>query len=411
MSSEFRHEAEELFHKHPEDYELPSDIDMNATLKELRIRQIALELQNQALRSAQDEVERTRRKFVDFFNRAPVGYVILNRDGIICEVNVIAASLLGNTPDNLIHRELRQFFASEYREAFSEYLEEVYCCERTISDELHIYDEEMERALPVYVEGTMLDQQQHAGHCMIALIDITTRKELEQERIRVAVEREKVNILADFVKDASHEFRTPLSMITLAVHFLRKMPKPMHDEQYNLIEDSVAKLLHLLNSMLEIINLSTTSQLKQSPIDLSMLVRNAVGQLQYHFQLHEHQVKVNFDDRIVIQGNERWLSRAVSELLFNAINFTPTGGEIHVSTEAYDDCVLLVIEDNGMGIAPEHLESVRQLFFRQDSARTERGFGLGLYIADKVTHLHNGTLKLESRPQQGTRVTMIFPHG
>ena len=101
--------------------------------------------------------------------------------------------------------------------------------------------------------------------------------------------------------------------------------------------------------------------------------------------------------------------RAISNLVDNALRFTPDGGEIKISIMARDAHSEIAVSDNGCGIAPEHLPRVFDRFYRADPSRSARGAGLGLALVKSIADLHGGSARIESEIGQGTTVKLTFP--
>src|SRR5207302_5835424 len=101
--------------------------------------------------------------------------------------------------------------------------------------------------------------------------------------------------------------------------------------------------------------------------------------------------------------------RALSNLLDNALRFTPDGGKITIATKTKTDRTELAVEDTGCGIPPQHLPHVCDRFYRVDSSRSSEGTGLGLALVKSITDLHGGTVAVASEVNRGTTVTLTFP--
>ena len=101
--------------------------------------------------------------------------------------------------------------------------------------------------------------------------------------------------------------------------------------------------------------------------------------------------------------------RALSNLLDNALRFTPDGGKIIIATEIKPDRTELAIKDTGCGIPPQHLPRIFDRFYRADSSRSSQGTGLGLALVKSITDLHGGSVEVTSEVNRGTTVTLTFP--
>jgi two-component system heavy metal sensor histidine kinase CusS len=102
-------------------------------------------------------------------------------------------------------------------------------------------------------------------------------------------------------------------------------------------------------------------------------------------------------------------SRAVNNLVENAMHHTPAGGSIEISISQHDTISEVSVKDTGAGIAAEHLPRVFDRFYRADSSRSSEGVGLGLALVKSIMDLHGGSAQIESTPGQGTTVSLSFP--
>ena len=110
-----------------------------------------------------------------------------------------------------------------------------------------------------------------------------------------------------------------------------------------------------------------------------------------------------------VYADARLFDRALSNLLDNALRFTPDGGKITIATETKPDRTELAIEDTGCGIPPQHLPRIFDRFYRADSSRSSQGTGLGLALVKSITDLHGGSVEVASEVNRGTTVTLTFP--
>jgi signal transduction histidine kinase len=110
-----------------------------------------------------------------------------------------------------------------------------------------------------------------------------------------------------------------------------------------------------------------------------------------------------------VMGHRTYLDDAISQIMENACRFTPDGGEINVRTGSTNGHVLLEIQDSGPGISRDVLPRVFETFWRQDSAHSTPGFGLGLSIAQKIIEQHGGEITVDSETGQGTQVQVRLP--
>lgn len=142
--------------------------------------------------------------------------------------------------------------------------------------------------------------------------------------------------------------------------------------------------------------------------------RQELGALRefYEAMAEEHEVEVICHGQALVHADPILFRRAVSNLLSNALHYTPCGGTVTLSvTPAEDHTIIVRVCDTGVGIAPEHLPKIFDRFYRVDPARSQHypGMGLGLAIVKSIMDLHGGTVTVQSVPHEGTTVTLRFP--
>jgi hypothetical protein len=122
-------------------------------------------------------------------------------------------------------------------------------------------------------------------------------------------------------------------------------------------------------------------------------------------------LSADLPDGCILTGDRIQIERLVSNLLGNAIKYTPAGGQVKVSLAPQLDHVKLVVEDTGVGISPTHLPHIFDRFYRVPSADPEKGLGLGLSFVAWIAKAHGGAVTVESKLLEGTRFTVLLPVG
>lgn len=241
--------------------------------------------------------------------------------------------------------------------------------------------------------------------------DITERKQAEERAFELALERERVALLNTFVQNASHEFRTPLTIIRTNLYLLERASDPVKRQQKQAqIDQQIMGITRLVDMLAEIVRLDSRAAFTLRSTDLNALVgaaaaalagRTAANRLTLHLQTAPALPLMRVDaDRLQV---------ALRELLDNAVRFTPAGGRIEVRTASLPDAVTIEVQDNGPGILPEIQSRVFDRFYRQDASHTTPGFGLGLPIARLIVERHGGRLEMESQPGTGSLFRIVLP--
>jgi signal transduction histidine kinase len=244
----------------------------------------------------------------------------------------------------------------------------------------------------------------------------SSAKDAQQARRDAAFEAQK----RSFLRMASHELRTPLNSILgfseiLASELYGPMGAPQYKEYAQIIRGSGARLLKLVNQVLEIARLeSGAADLNIRPEPLDSALEDVSGPLAE--DLAERDVCLAIDDSIatcVAIADQRGLRTVISNLLHNAVSFSPDGGEVRVRAERHGDDIEIVIEDDGEGVDPADLPRLLRPFEQGENALTRRGegAGLGLAIVDLTCQAMGGRLKLSSAPGKGMTARVRLPAG
>jgi len=216
-----------------------------------------------------------------------------------------------------------------------------------------------------------------------------------------------------FVADAAHELRGPLAALQSSLE-VAIADRDRHRDDPERLADMLDVARHLgrvANDLLLLAEAGSGSgSVARGSVDMAAIVRQAAGMFGGVAEDRGVALSVEADGSVMATGNDSELRRVIGNLLDNAIRFTPPGGSVtvRVSVDAPRRAVLVEVSDTGRGIAPGHLPHVFDRFYKADTARTHagpvRGGGLGLAICKSLVEASGGTIAMESRLGQGTRV-------
>ena len=223
-----------------------------------------------------------------------------------------------------------------------------------------------------------------------------------------------------FVADASHELRTPLTSILGYARMLRGWGLERPDlarEAVQSLEREAVRMEALVNGMLQLTRGDEGAPLHTEDRDIGALVLDAIDPI---LAAHDDGVTVDADlsdlsnradesGKVIAQVDADQIHQALMVLLDNAVKFSPPGGTVRVTLEASDDAVDIRVIDDGPGISPDMRERIFERFYRAETSRTTRGFGLGLPIARAIAERHGGTLTVTSEPGQGAIFRLRIP--
>ncbi len=236
----------------------------------------------------------------------------------------------------------------------------------------------------------------------VALTDVTRFRILDEFK-------------SDLVATASHELKTPLAGLRLAVHLLlEEAVGPLTDKQTELLIDArenTERLVRIVDHLLSLARLERgRTPLAVRPADPLELLRAAAGRVGPLAAGRRVTVAAGADPLPPVAGDAEQLGRALDNLLVNAVNYTDPGGSITLAARpAGAGRVELTVADTGVGIAAEHLPHVFDRFFRIPEQSRGEGTGLGLAIVKEVVAAHGGDVTCESEPGRGTTFRIVLP--
>jgi two-component system heavy metal sensor histidine kinase CusS len=216
--------------------------------------------------------------------------------------------------------------------------------------------------------------------------------------------------LSQFSADLAHELRTPVANLRGEAEVA--LTRPRSPEEYReVIESSVAEC-ERLSGIIDSLLFLARAESAREPVELTTFdARAAVEKIATYYETvaEEQHVTLRCEGAGTVRADALLFSRAVSNLLDNALRYTPRGGEISITVAQLNDTTSIVVRDSGSGISSEHLPRVFDRFYRVDSSRSSRGTGLGLALVKSIMDLHGGDAEARSRPGNGTAVTLTFP--
>jgi len=240
--------------------------------------------------------------------------------------------------------------------------------------------------------------------------DITEQKQFRQREIELVLEKERVQLLTTFLQNASHEFKTPLSVINATAFVMVHLLDPEKREmKLTVIQNQVQRMAMLINMLLVMTKLESSSEPTKDAIDIGMIVEIICQKILTRYEQHPTILYEKDLSLPPAMGNSDELSEALEQILDNACRFTPADGTVTVLTGAAEDQIWLEIHDTGPGIPAESLPHIFETFWRQDEAHSTPGFGLGLAIAKRAIERHKGKIEVESTIGMGSTFRVILP--
>jgi signal transduction histidine kinase len=220
--------------------------------------------------------------------------------------------------------------------------------------------------------------------------------------------------LRQFTADASHELRSPLMAISTNAEVALTYPEGMRAsdrEKFQAISMAIEQMSQLTEDLLLLTRTDQVSNFASQRIDLTALVIDLVNLYKPQADIKQIELKAEVQSDLWLIGDGAKLARAFTNLIQNAIQYTPTGGEVEVSCARIGRELLTTVEDTGIGIASEHLDLVFDRLWRADSSRSyyQGGSGLGLAITKAIISNHQGTITVTSQQNVGSCFVVCLP--
>ncbi len=243
--------------------------------------------------------------------------------------------------------------------------------------------------------------------------DLTERKRAEEQTLELALERERLNALTDFIDTMSHDFKTPLAIINNSLYLLEHLTDPMRQrDKLELIKSQTLFLDKMIHDILTISRLNADLPRQREQVNLNAILQSIVERLRPAIEAKSLDVELILDSGIPrVHGSVDDLSRALINLIENAITYTMPEGRIIVRTYAMDNEVSVEVDDTGIGMTETDLRQVFKRFYRAENARlsNSKGTGLGLAIVKRIVEIHGGRVDVKSTLGEGSTFVIHLP--
>lgn len=355
-----------------------------------------------AAHDGRDDLPRSELRYRRLFEAARDGILILEaKAGTIIDANPFMSELLGYDHRDFLGKQLWEIGLFEDQDA-----------NRTAYDLLRENGYTRYEHLPLktkggqevdveFVSNMYLEGEANVIQCNIR--DITERRRLERQvQVQSEALAEANRRKDEFLAILSHELRNPLASILNAVQIfhLRKDDEPIQAKAQAIVERQVGHLILLVDDLLETTRISTgVVTLHLERCEAGEIVRRAIDGLNHTVAAQHHELSVSIPPGLIwLNADPGRVEQVVVNLLTNAVKYTDPGGRIEVSVFREGAEVVLRVRDSGIGISPELLPRIFELFTQADRSlvRSQGGLGIGLTIVQRLVRLHGGTVEASS---------------
>ncbi len=322
-----------------------------------------------------------------FMNDGVMGF---DRSGKIIHTNPAAEKLLGiNSAEDVDFDEFFGFADISMEEI-------VFKINETLQRDISLNGKQLQMFFAAVAKDTV-------SAVIVVIRDITEQHMLELSR-------------REFVSNVSHELRTPITTVKSYTETILEsgdLPPEMLRNFLGVIQSEADRMTRLVFDLLDLSRLDYDKEnMPKEYFDLKALLRDITDKLSFEAESRGHTLSLSFAGNIPdFYGNRDRIEQVVTNIIVNAMKYTPDGGEIKVSAGFIYSSIYIKVKDNGIGIPEEDLPHVFERFYRVDKARSRQsgGTGLGLAIAKEIVGVHGGTITIDSGKDKGTLVTIQFP--
>jgi len=395
-------------------------VETQRLVQELQIHQIELEMQNEELKQARDLTEVERERYLDLYHFAPVGYLTLDRDGLIRQVNLAGACLLGTERSRLAGRRFGSFVSPADLAAFNAFLKKVFekgdkqCGDVALG-------EPGRRRLDVHLEATATGD---GRECRMAVLDVTERKKAEDElrKLRGKLEERVTDRTAQleaankeleaFCYSVSHDLQTPLRAIDGYSRMILRRDADQFSEEtrnrFSIIRGSIQKMDRLIHDLLAFSRLGR-KQLSIADVDMEAVFTEAWEELRAVDP--DRSMTLKIEGLPTGMADRGLIRQVVGNLLSNAVKFAKPRDQIVVEVGGYrkGNETVYAVKDNGVGFDMAYYGKLFGIFQRLHGPDEFEGTGVGLAIAQRIINRHGGRIWAEGEVDKGATFFFTLP--
>lgn len=340
------------------------------------------------------EIAREKNQLMVTLASMSEGVIALDQEQKIIHINQAARELLGLNEARIEGRMLWEYIRHPQ---INSIIEQAFERKEGSKGQMHLNTERGEIIADLH--ATSFAGSSEERHGVVLVIQDNT----QQHRVQ--------NMRRDFVANASHELKTPVTAIRALIETIRDdddMPDKIRKQFIEKIFNQIERTTDLLKQLMDLSSVEeTVKSSKVEEFNLTALCREVIK----YFDDVLGELDLNFSsaDSVQLSADRKEISQVVSNLIENAIKYTEQG-EINVSVHEDDDAVYFSVQDTGIGISPIEQERIFERFYRVDKAHSREieGSGLGLSIVKNIVEKYNGSLTVDSKKSQGSTFTAKF---
>jgi len=379
---------------------------------------IVTDLSDQKRNQEMLAAERLTSQIVD---QATEGIVVCDLAGVVVRASHAADRIAGGSPLLRAFEQVFHLQSSDDPAMGHTVIARALRGETTIGQEVVLVRDGREPVDLLLSAGPIASSEREVLGCVISFVDITDRKRAAEDRLRLLeaataarIEAEAANRAKDeFLAMLGHELRNPLAPILTALELMDMRRDDSSRRERDVIARQVKHVVRLVGDLLDVSRIAQGKVvLDRKPIELARLVDKAIEAAAPLIEERRHQLVVDVPPGLWFDADETRICQVISNLLTNAAKYTDHGGTIRLAAAAEDDRLVITVRDTGIGIPPELLPNLFDLFVQGKRAidRAEGGLGLGLAIVRSLVTLHGGEVAVRSDgPRTGSTFEVRLP--
>jgi signal transduction histidine kinase len=413
-----RQKAEEQLRlKFQSEHSSLSEVETLKLLYELEVHKLELQMQNDEMRVTRDRAEKAAAMYSNLYEAiydfSPAGYFSISSDGIIEELNLNGAKMLGKDRSDLIKSNFRLFLTQASLPGFNLFLQQMFETGYKQGCEVQLISNSSSSAY-FYLEGII----PYAGiSCLVSATDISARKIAEQELRESEIRLHDLNATKDkFFSIIAHDLKSPFNAIKGVSQFLLRefsgLTKNEIQDFIIQIQESASNSLQLLDNLLQWAESQTgIIGVSSECIEIKGVMPEIIALMKPAADAKKIQISLSDQSGCVAKADNFMVRTIMRNLLGNAIKFTFEGGKINITAQQLENEVLISVADNGRGISSTDLEKLfkvdQKLILR--GTANEKGTGLGLILCKEFVEKQGGRIWAKSEPGKGFEIHFTLP--
>ena len=371
------------------DYLTSEDLELLETVSDY----IAIALENARLYRSLEHKAFEYESLKDFseniIESISVGVVVEDVDGRIVGWNRALETLTGRRRYETLGRRIEEVIPAQFLQGLDE--------------TGHLYKQSWNSLIVNFSATSLVDKAGATRGTLIIIDNITDRIRLEDQ----LVQSEKLTSIGLLAAGVAHEVNTPLAVISSYSQMLRKEITP-EDSRYKLLEKITKQTFRASEIVNNLLNFSRTNATEFAEVDIHQVITDTLSLLEHQFKGARIRVERELRaDYPVAYGNAGKLQQVFLNLMVNARDAMPEGGELRIMTDAVESKIEIIVQDTGTGISRENIQKIYDPFFTTKAAG--KGTGLGLSVTYGIVQEHGGTITVDSRPGVGTAFKLELP--